>query len=63
MKAEKGNPLYPKSLYKELMGKLKNCTKWLENHPMENPDVYQTKEADIRQEYSFLYKLGELPDL
>lgn len=63
LKAEKGNPMYGKSLYKELRKKLKEKVKWLEDHPMEEPDVYSKKAEEAREEFAFLYQHGQLPDL
>lgn len=63
LKAEKGNPMFGKSLYKELKKKLKERIKWLDDHPMEEPDVYSKKDEEARDEFAFLYQKGQLPDL
>lgn len=63
LKAEKGNPMYGKTLYKELRKKLKERVKWLEDNPMEEPDVYSKKSVEAREEFAFLFNQGQLPDL
>ena len=63
LKAEKGNPMYGKTLYKEIKTKLKERRKWLEEHPMEEPDVYIRKAEEMREEFAFLLHMGQLPDL
>ena len=62
LKAEKGNPMYGNSLYQELKKKLKEKYKWLEDHPMEDPDVYAKKSEEVREEFAFLFHMGQLPD-
>ena len=63
LKAEKNNPLYGKSTYKELKKKLKEIKKWLDENPMEEPEVYQKKGEELRDEFAFLFHRGQLPDL
>lgn len=63
LKAEKGNPMYGKSLYKDLKKKLKERRKWLEDHPMEEAEVYIRNAAEMREEFAFLFHMGQLPDL
>ncbi len=63
LKAEKHNPMYGGSLYKELMKKLKERRKWLEEHPMEDADIYTEKTSELRDELSLLFHVGQLPDL
>ncbi|OHT11882.1 dnaK protein [Tritrichomonas foetus] len=62
LKAEKGNPMYGKTLYKDLRKKLKERQKWLEDHPMENPEIYTKKAEESREEFAFLFHMGQLPD-
>lgn len=63
LKAEKGNPLYGKTMYKDLRKKLKEHMKWLEENPMESPETYSKKSELLREEFSFLFGRGQLPDL
>jgi len=63
LKAEKNNPLYSKATYKELKKKLKEMKKWLDENPMEEPDVYRAKAEKLRDEFSFLSRNLPLPDM
>ena len=63
LKAEKNNPLYSKATYKELKKKLKEMKKWLDENPMEEPDVYRVKAEKLRDEFSFLSRNLPLPDM
>jgi molecular chaperone DnaK (HSP70) len=63
LQAEEGNPMYGKSLIEELQKKLKERQSWLEQHPMESGDLYKKKAEELREEFSFLFHVGQLPDL
>jgi molecular chaperone DnaK (HSP70) len=63
LRNEQGNPMYGKSLYKELEKNLKDRQKWLDEHPMESAEVYNQKAMEMREEFAFLYHMGQLPDI
>jgi molecular chaperone DnaK (HSP70) len=63
LRAEEGNPMYGKTLIEELEKKLKERKTWLEQHPMENAEVYKQKAVELREEFAFLFHVGQLPYL
>ena len=63
LKAEKLNPMLGKTIYKDLEQKIKDLRKWIDEHPMEEPHVYEQKGEDLRVDFAFLFHRGQLPDL
>ena len=63
LKAEKLNPMLGKTLYKELEQKVKDLRKWIDEHPMEEPYVYEKKGEELRVDFAFLYHRGQIADL
>ena len=63
LKAEKHNPMLGKTIYEEMEQKIKNLRKWIDEHPMEEPSVYEQKAEDLRVDFAFLFHRGQLPDL
>lgn len=52
--------LYNKEKYREFKNKLKLRQKWLEENPMEEPEVYRSKCEEIRAEFAFLYQIPSI---
>lgn len=63
LEAEKDNPMLGKTIYKEMKDKVKDLRKWIDEHPMEEPWVYEKKGEDLRVDFAFLYHRGQLADL
>lgn len=48
--------LYNSDKYKKFKDELKLKQKWIDENPMEEPDVYKLKCEEIREEFAFLYQ-------
>ncbi|EAX94846.1 dnaK protein [Trichomonas vaginalis G3] len=63
LESEKDNPMLGKTIYNEYKDKIKALRKWIDEHPMEEPHVYEEKGENLRVEFAFLFHRGQLADL